>query len=451
MKSLLKIYAKYICTAAVAAVLFLGIQAGLVAGVTLWMEAGGESAGSLAVRKAAEALTVDEQGIPENGEEIGQMVRQEGASFALLLDQDGSLLWSFQAPENLKRDYSAGEIGGFSKWYLDGYPVFVWNCGSRLLVLAYPKDSLWKDNITMSMRGMRAYLLLCVLEFVLLAAIALGIILWTGFRAYRRMRLMVTSVETLSGGGEVHLPERGNFKEEAASLNRTSRLLAGQREALKKRDEARAEWIRGVSHDIRTPLALIMGYGELLEERESLDPDSRSKAAIIKKQSLRIRRLIEDLNLTTKLEYEMQPLRKTRLSPAALLRQTAVQCVEGWPEREDRITLDISQEAERFRIMGDEDLLLRAFFNLMDNSFRHGGKDCLVRAGTDGEGNLVLAFSDSGPGIPEEVRRFLNEGTPAAAHVMGLKVVKQIVTAHGGTMKLGTGEEGVTVVLPAGR
>ena len=210
MKSLLKIYAKYICTAAVAAVLFLGIQAGLVAGVTLWMEAGGESAGSLAVRKAAEALTVDEQGIPENGEEIGQMIRQEGASFALLLDQDGSLLWSFQAPENLKRDYSAGEIGGFSKWYLDGYPVFVWNCGR-------------KDNITMSMRGMRAYLLLCVLEFVLLAAIALGIILWTGFRAYRRMRLMVTSVETLSGGGEVHLPERGNFKEEAASLNRTFR------------------------------------------------------------------------------------------------------------------------------------------------------------------------------------------------------------------------------------
>ena len=102
-------------------------------------------------------------------------------------------------------------------------------------------------------------------------------------------------------------------------------------------------------------------------------------------------------------------------------------------------------------MMGDEDLLLIAFFNRMDKSFRHGGKDCLGRAGTDGEGNLVLVFSDSGPGIPEEVRRFLNEGTPAAAHVMGLKVVKQIVTAHGGTMKLGTGEEGVTVVLPAGR
>ena len=451
MKSLLKIYAKYICTATVAAILFLGIQAGLVAGVTLWLEAGGESAGSMAVRKAAEALTVDEQGIPVNGEEIGQIVREEGASFALLLDQDGRLLWSFQAPENLKKDYSAGEIGGFSKWYLDGYPVFVWNCDHRLLVLAYPKDSPWKDNITMSMRGMEAYLLLCILEFAFLAAAALGLILWTGFRAYRRMRLMVTSVETLSGGGEVHLPERGDFKEEAVSLNRTSRLLASQREALKKRDEARAEWIRGVSHDIRTPLALIMGYGELLEERESLDPDSRSKAAIIKNQSLRIRRLIEDLNLTTKLEYEMQPLRKTCLSPAALLRQAAVQCMEGWPEREERITLDISPEAERFRMMGDEDLLLRAFFNIMENSFRHGGKDCLVRASAGEDGKLVLVFLDSGPGISEEVRRFINEGIPAAVHVMGLKVVKQIVTAHGGTLNLGAKEEGVTMVLPAGK
>ena len=75
------------------------------------------------------------------------------------------------------------------------------------------------------------------------------------------------------------------------------------------RDRARTEWISGVSHDIRTPLSLVLGYSNLLEEQACTDEKIRKEASVIRQESLKIRDLIEDLNLTSKLEYHMQPLR----------------------------------------------------------------------------------------------------------------------------------------------
>ena len=86
-------------------------------------------------------------------------------------------------------------------------------------------------------------------------------------------------------------------------------MLEQQRWNLEKRDTARTEWISGVSHDIRTPLSMVMGYADNLENDAALPEEARKQAGIIKEQSLKIKTLIEDLNLTSKLEYQMQPLR----------------------------------------------------------------------------------------------------------------------------------------------
>ncbi|MFR3752980.1 MAG: sensor histidine kinase [Enterocloster sp.] len=77
-----------------------------------------------------------------------------------------------------------------------------------------------------------------------------------------------------------------------------------QRRQLGRRDEARTEWIGGVSHDIRTPLSLVMGYADMIESQPETEPEVRKKAALIRKQSLRIRDLIEDLNPGFQLEIQ---------------------------------------------------------------------------------------------------------------------------------------------------
>ena len=67
-------------------------------------------------------------------------------------------------------------------------------------------------------------------------------------------------IQDLSIGEPVHIPEKGLLSDISANINRTSNILQEQRQQLKKKETARANWIAGVSHDIRTPLSMVMGY-----------------------------------------------------------------------------------------------------------------------------------------------------------------------------------------------
>ena len=64
----------------------------------------------------------------------------------------------------------------------------------------------------------------------------------------------------------------------ADTVNRTSEQLRRRNEIIARRDTARTEWIAGVSHDIRTPLALILGWAEQLQRDATLPAAARQKA-----------------------------------------------------------------------------------------------------------------------------------------------------------------------------
>ena len=104
-------------------------------------------------------------------------------------------------------------------------------------------------------------------------------------------------------------------------LNETSEQLRRRNEIIARRDTARTEWIAGVSHDIRTPLALILGWAEQLQRDATLPAAARQKAGGICTQCEKIRSLIEDLNLTSKLQYGAQPLRRRSTQAGPFLRR----------------------------------------------------------------------------------------------------------------------------------
>ena len=110
-------------------------------------------------------------------------------------------------------------------------------------------------------------------------------------------------IQDLSRGSYQPLDERGELAEINAGLNRAGDYLM-------QKDNTRAEWIRGVSHDIRTPLSMVLGYASELEDDDTLPTDARQQAGMIRRQGERLRSLVEDLNLTTKLEYALQPIRR---------------------------------------------------------------------------------------------------------------------------------------------
>ena len=79
---------------------------------------------------------------------------------------------------------------------------------------------------------------------------------------------------------------------------------------------------------------MILGYAENLENSSNLTEEEHRQASVIREQSIRIRRLIEDLNLTSKLSYQMQPLRAAVFRPSALLRQVVTEFFQSGSGRE---------------------------------------------------------------------------------------------------------------------
>ena len=386
----------------------------------------------------------EEDGRPALSEE-GYDYLEGDYSWAMLLDDAGNIVWQWQLPENLDHSYTVPQVSAFSKWYLDDYPVTTRVTDYGLLVTAHPRDTIWKYNVSESLSFLHKIPnaigagLICNLLFVVVLCLLLG------FFFYRSLRSVAVGIERLSRQEAIRLPEKGMTELLARQLNQTSRILEQQKKHLQKRDDARTTWISGVSHDIRTPLSLIMGYADTLKGDPALSTDHRQQARLIEEQSLQIKQLIEDLNLTSKLEYDMQPLRLSSFSPAGLLREIVSGFYnQGLPDRY-AFDLYIDPGVEKMLVKGDRQLILRAFRNLLHNSIRHNPQGCTVTvtAYPDAE-RICFQVSDDGCGIPGEIIRLLNrdvsvpsasEQPPGAPHIMGLRIVCQIFQAHGWTIR----------------
>ena len=310
--------------------------------------------------------------------------------WAILISEDGQVIWSFRRPADVPEQYSITDVASFTRWYLRDYPVQCRIRDDGLLVVGSPKGSVWKHDISTASQLLHDAPLWCGSIFLL----ALGCVLLLAYFVVRRWF----------------------------------------RQAQKVRDAARSDWINGVSHDIRTPLSTVMGYAAQMEGAADLPPERRKQAGIIRAQSQAIRDLVNDLNLTMRLDCDMQALRKETLQPAAFLRQTAADFLNGGMAEGYPLEMDLP-EGPLPPVEADPFLLRRAVNNLLNNCVRHNDPGCLICVGARAErGGLTLWVESGGTAsvpAPSQPQGQL-EPDGGAAHGTGLKLVAQIAAAHGG-------------------
>lgn len=509
MKNLLQIYGKYIAATWGIILLLLAANIGTIAYIGI-RNAGLQEGPDVAVGVGRIASALFEERAPDQplvlSKEGEELLTKYRFVFLFVLDDEGDVIYRWRCPEDFPNHYTVGEVASFSRWYFRDYPVKVWNSGDGLLVAGRERGSTWKmtleySEVFMSHVGGHLWLL-----FLANMAVILFVIVYLGYRFYRSLQPLSEGIDMLSRNRRVRLSESGSLSALAARLNRTSDILEKQREFLERRDSARTEWIAGVSHDIRTPLAVIMGYADRLESEEPLSGRGRECTEAIKAQSMHIRKLIEDLNLTSKLEYHMQPLRVKMFHPAALLRDLAAQTLNEGHGEQYGIELSMDDGFEKISIQGDEELLARAVKNLVNNSIRHNPQGCMItvrgnvlqqkggeehrsaaaqnaetvrkRAAAQEEGErprIRIAVTDTGVGIPREVIEALHatagetsetdaQGDAGAAeqrqgvcgvmdggtkppHIMGLRIAAQIAEAHGGFLAITEDGHRVEIVV----
>ena len=255
--------------------------------------------------------------------------------------------------------------------------------------------------------------------------------------------------------------EQGILSELAKKINRTSGILQEQKRDLQKKETARANWISGVSHDIRTPLSMVMGYAGQIEENEALPEADRKKARIIRQQSIKMKNLINDLNLASKLEYNMQPINPVPVNLVAAARQSVVDFMNLDMEEKYPIEWKTAEDLTACVIQGDKELLRRAIGNLITNAQVHNPEGCEISVCVvEEDAEYKIIVEDNGVGITDEKLEKLrntphymmsDSGTDEPRHGLGLLIVGQIVHAHNGTVSFDHGVNGgfaVTVTFP---
>lgn len=212
--------------------------------------------------------------------------------------------------------------------------------------------------------------------------------------------------------------------------------------AIRRLEAAQREFLANVSHEFRTPLAIINGYVETLMDGALEDPEMAQRSLkAMHKNTRRLALLIDDLLTMSRLEEQAKLLHFRPVNLREVLDHTLDQLEPNIAERAAKIVVDwpagaVQAEADGRRIE-------QVFSNLIGNALRYGDVENLVvtiTAGRRGE-EILISFSDNGPGIPlgdqsHIFERFYrvhkDRSRDAGGTGLGLSIVKNVVEAHGG-------------------
>ncbi|MBP6313174.1 MAG: sensor histidine kinase [Flavobacteriales bacterium] len=276
---------------------------------------------------------------------------------------------------------------------------------------------------------------------------------------HRRIKMLYRTVHDLKRNPKEmdHLNLKGDV---LGQVNEEVRAWARERgdqiEELEEREKFRREFIGNLAHELKTPIHNIQGYiltlleGGLEDDRVNRDFLERAFTGVD-----RLNKLVEDLDMITKLESGVMDLRTAPLNLNELVQETKKGMEILSKERGVKLKNTVPQD---LMVLADRDRLAQVFTNLFNNAVNYGKPNgtCTVRAYTMGD-QVAVELSDDGIGIskqhlPRLFERFYRVGKSRARNEggsgLGLAIVKHIIEAHDQTIAVKSNEgEGTTFVF----
>ena len=216
-----------------------------------------------------------------------------------------------------------------------------------------------------------------------------------------------------------------------------------QVKAESEKERMRANLLRAVSHDLRTPLTTIYGSSSVLLENYDEFDDVQKKQMLkgIREDSQWLSRMVENLLSITKLDSGNVKILKTEIVLDELIDSVLVKFAKRYPNQE--VKVDIPEEF--VAIPMDAILIEQVMINILENAVQHaeGMTELKLRVNTD-SGKAVFEISDNGCGIPgDKIKHIFNgdytsDMTPSDGKKnnagIGLSVCASIIKAHGGNI-----------------
>ena len=230
---------------------------------------------------------------------------------------------------------------------------------------------------------------------------------------------------------------------------------------LAENEKLRANLLRAISHDLRTPLTAISGNaGILLEGSEQLSPDNRKQMySDIYDDAAWLYNLVENLLAVTRIGEGHMRLN----TQPQLVEEIVSEAMQHISRKKVEHTITVTHSDDLLLAKCDARLIVQVLINLVDNAIKYTAPGSHIQIATRWEdGCAVFSVSDDGPGISDEekdnvFRMFYTGGNPIAdsrrSLGLGLSLCKSIITAHGGEIRvLDNRPQGAvfTFTIPAG-
>ncbi len=215
------------------------------------------------------------------------------------------------------------------------------------------------------------------------------------------------------------------------------------------RETMRANLLRAVSHDLRTPLTSIVGSASAILENDALLPPQQKTALLrnVRSEAQWLIRMVENLLSITRMGDGTARLSKELEAAEEVLSSVAGKFQQRFPS----IQLTLTAPREALFVPMDAILIEQVLMNLLENAAAHGQSSAILLSAERQSAGAVFTVRDNGLGIPEEILpEIFSPALPGKLHAgddrrnmgIGLSVCSSIVKAHGGSMSACNVREG---------
>ncbi|WP_339272449.1 HAMP domain-containing sensor histidine kinase [Paenibacillus sp. FSL W8-0426] len=321
---------------------------------------------------------------------------------------------------------------------------------------------------------LRTLLIILAIVGIAILLLSLALAVWHGYRYGGPLLLFMRGFERM-GRGEYEqvftekerrkiFGKNGRFRaryklyhEVIAGFSEMADKLARARNERLRLEQSREEWMTGISHDLRTPLTTVQGYGHLLESGQFSwsEKELREVGGTIREKSTYMLELLQDFSLTFELKNhtpgeKLEPLELNEFVRRAVLRYVNDVTLQN-------VVFDFEESPASLRILANPKWFQRLLDNLISNAVKHNppGTEIVLSVMHEGE-FAFITVRDNGVGMDAETQSRLfdryyrgtntDEGMDGAG--LGMSIAYAVVAAHKGTITVESGVgEGTMIKL----